>query len=139
MNNLKTCSSCGRQKKIWKNVVENEERKRYCKECWSCQTRHSNKPTTTKPLAPRSQKRAKQELEYSTKRKIFMQEHPLCQANISGLCTNNSTDVHHIAGRVGELLLDTSLWLSVCRSCHVWIETHPHESTQLGFRRSKTI
>ena len=68
-----------------------------------------------------------------------MQEHPLCQANISGLCTNNSTDVHHIAGRVGELLLDTSLWLSVCRSCHVWIETHPHESTQLGFRRSKTI
>ena len=139
MNSLKTCDGCSRQRKIWKNLTENGVRKRLCKECWSCQTSHSYKPTKQKPLAPRSPKRAKQERDYSSKRKIFMLDHPMCQANISGLCTSNSTDVHHIAGRSGELLLDTSLWLSVCRACHHWIETHPIEATQLGFRKSKTV
>lgn len=139
MSNLKTCSACNRQKKIWKNVLENGERKRYCKECWSCQTRHSNKPTNKKPLAPRSKKRAAQESEYSAKRKIFMSEHPLCQANISGLCTTQSTDIHHVKGRSGELLLEVSEWMSVCRACHMWIETHPIEAAELGYRKSKTV
>lgn len=139
MNKFKTCDKCHRDKVIWKNVVENGERKRYCKECWSCQTRHSSKPTSKKPLAPRSKKRAKQEKEYSDKRKIFMSTHPMCQANISGLCTQQSTDVHHMAGRVGNLLLDDSLWLAVCRSCHTWIELNPVEATSMGFRKSKTI
>ena len=139
MNNLKICDGCGKQRKIWKNLTENGVRKRLCKECWSCQTRHSFKPKNKKPLAPRSTKRAKQESEYSNKRKIFMLEHPMCQANISGLCTSQSTDVHHIKGRSGELLLEVSEWMSVCRACHQWIETHPIEATALGFRKSKTV
>ena len=132
MNNLKICSGCNRSKKIWKNVLEDGERKRYCKECWSCQTKHSYKPTTQKPLAPRSQKRAKQEKEYSAKRKIFLSEHPLCQANISGLCTSQSTDIHHIKGRSGELLLEVSEWMSACRSCHDWIHLNPKIARDKG-------
>jgi len=139
MNNLKTCDGCGEQRKIWKNLTENGVRKRLCKGCWSCQSKVSYKPTNKKPLAPRSKKRAKQESEYINKRKIFMEEHPMCQANISGLCTMHSTDVHHIKGRSGELLLEVSEWLSVCRACHQWIETHPVEATALGFRKSKTF
>lgn len=139
MINSKICDGCGRQRMIWKNHTKNGVRKRLCKECWSCQTRHSYKPTNKKPLAPRSTKRAKQESEYSNKRKIFMLEHPMCQANISGLCTSQSTDVHHIKGRSGELLLEVSEWMSVCRACHTWIETHPIEATALGFRKSKTV
>lgn len=139
MISFKTCDGCGKQRKIWKNLVENGERKRLCKECWSCQTSHSIKPTKQKPLAPRSPKRAKQEKEYSSKRKIFMLDNPICQANISGLCTTYSTDVHHVKGRSGKLLLEVSEWMSVCRACHQWIETHPVEATALGYRKSKTI
>lgn len=137
MINLKKCDGCGRQRKIWKNLTENGGRKRLCKECWSCQTRRSYKPTNKKPLAPRSTKRGKQESEYSNKRKIFMLTHPMCEANISGLCTSNSTDIHHKGGRVGELLLDESLWMSVCRACHMWIETHHVEASALGYKVSK--
>lgn len=139
MNSLKKCDGCSRQRVIWKNHTENGVRKRLCKECWSCQSSHSPKPTKQKPLAPRSKKRAKQESEYSNKRKIFMSAHSMCQANISGLCTSTSTDIHHVKGRVGELLLDESYWMSVCRACHQWIETHPVEATQLGYRISKTV
>lgn len=139
MNSMKTCDGCGKQRKIWKNLTQEGVRKRLCKECWSCQTKHSYKPTNKKPLAPRSAKRAKQEKEYSNKRKIFMLAHPLCQANISGLCTSQSTDIHHIKGRSGELLLEVNEWMSVCRACHMWIETHPIEATELGFRKSKTV
>jgi hypothetical protein len=134
----KICDGCNRQRKIWKNLTQDGERKRYCKECWSCQSRYSIKPTN-KPLAPRSKKRASQEKEYSAKRKIFMLDNLICQANISGLCTTHSTDVHHIKGRSGDLLLDTNEWMSVCRACHMWIETHPVEATELGFRKSKTV
>jgi hypothetical protein len=139
MNSMKTCDGCGKQRKIWKNLTQEGVRKRLCKECWSCQTKHSYKPTSKKPLAPRSAKRAKQEKEYSNKRKTFMLAHPLCQANISGLCTSQSTDIHHIKGRSGELLLEVNEWMSVCRACHMWIETHPIEATELGFRKSKTV
>ena len=139
MISRKTCDGCGRQKVIWKNHQENGVRKRFCQECWSCQTKHSYKPTNKKPLAPRSAKRAKQESLYSSKRKMFMLAHPMCQANIPGLCTSNSTDIHHVKGRVGELLLDENYWMSVCRACHQWIETHPVEAKKLGYRVSKTI
>lgn len=139
MISQKKCDGCSKQRVIWKNHTENGVRKRLCKECWSCQTKHSYKPTSKKPLAPRSAKRAKQESEYSNKRKIFMSAHPMCQANISGLCTSNSTDIHHVKGRVGALLLDEMHWMSVCRTCHQWIETNAIEATQLGYRISKTI
>ena len=139
MISQKKCDGCNKQRVIWKNHVQDGVRKRLCKECWSCQTIHSYKPTSKKPLAPRSKKRSKQESEYSSKRKIFMLEHPMCQANISGLCTHKSTDVHHKAGRVGSLLLDESKWMAVCRTCHQWIETHPIEATEKGWRVSKTL
>ena len=38
----------------------------------------------------------------------------------------------------GKYLLDTSTWLSVCRNCHNWIETHPEDAKELGFSISKT-
>jgi hypothetical protein len=140
MINLKHCDGCGNQRKIWKNLTENGERRRFCKECWSCHLGHSIKPTKQKKaIAPRSHKRAKQEKEYSTKRKTFMLDNPLCQANIIGLCTTHSTDVHHIKGRSGELLLEVNEWMSVCRACHTWIELHAIEATELGYRKSKTV
>jgi hypothetical protein len=90
-----------------------------------------------KALPSRSQKRIKQEAEYSAKRKIFLSSHPLCKANLPGICTNHSTDVHHTAGRIGDLYLDETNWLALCRSCHMWIETHPREAREMKLSKSK--
>jgi hypothetical protein len=132
----KFCDGCGEQRFIWKNELG----KRYCKYCWSRRQTMTVKVKPTKkqkPLATRSLKRAKQEREYSRLRKDFLLQREACEAHLQGICTHNSTDVHHIAGRSGDRLNDTSKWMAVCRSCHTWIEEHPVEATEKGFRESK--
>lgn len=133
--NKKPCDGCGIEKVIWKN----HQRKRYCKQCWSAHaTSTRTKPTVKRKALPsRSQKRITQDKEYSAKRKIFLSSHPLCKANLSGICTNHSTDVHHLAGRMGDLYLDETNWLALCRSCHMWIETHLKEAREMGLSLSK--
>ena len=132
----KICDGCGEQRFIWKNKLG----KRYCKFCWSriqTMTNVKKPPKNYKPLATRSLKRAKQERTYSRLRKEFLLTNDRCQANLQGICTHKATDVHHIAGWTGDLLNDVNLWMAVCRSCHDWIETHPIEATEKGFRKSK--
>ena len=82
-----------------------------------------------------SKKLEQQQKEYSKLRKTWLTNHPMCQAKIYN-CTLKSTDVHHKKGR-GKYLLDTNTWLSVCRSCHTWIELNPKDSKDLGFSISK--
>jgi hypothetical protein len=82
-----------------------------------------------------SKKLEQQQKEYSKLRKTWLTNHPMCQAKIYN-CTLKSTDVHHKKGR-GKYLLDTNTWLSVCRSCHTWIELNPEDSKDLGFSISK--
>jgi hypothetical protein len=72
--------------------------------------------------------------EYKQLRKEFLKKNPYCQARIPG-CNRVSTDVHHKGGRVGDNL--TSHFLSVCRYCHNWIETHPIAAKELGFSISR--
>ena len=127
----KLCQRCLEIKPIWKN----SSGKRYCNHCWKLEsTVKGGKPTKVKqqkPLAPRSSKRIIQDKEYSSKRKVFLEKHPMCIAHLPGVCTNHSTDVHHIAGRIESLYLDEESWLAVCRACHSWIHTHPLESREL--------
>jgi hypothetical protein len=132
---MKRCDGCGEQRPIWKNMVVDGVRNRLCKSCWSCQPGKDNKskPTQRKPIAPRSSKRSQEEKRYAAKRVMFMMEHQLCQVNISGLCTQRSTDVHHKAGRVADLLVDETEWIAVCRACHDFIHTHPKDAREMGW------
>jgi ribosomal protein S27AE len=124
----KVCGECGEESFIWAN----RGGRKLCKKCAT--TGVDIKPTyKAKPIAPRSQKRAIQEREYSTKRKAFLDKHPMCQAHLPQICTTVSTDVHHMKGRIGNLLLDETHWLSVCRGCHYWIEMRPEAAKELGF------
>lgn len=128
----KICDGCKEESFIWKNV----DGKKLCKQCsYTGVAKLSiNKPTAkAKPIAPRSQKRSKEEKLYSAKRIIFLQEHPMCEAHLPGICTEYSTDVHHKEGRIGDLLLDDTKWLALCRSCHDWCENHPTEAQEKGF------
>lgn len=129
----KLCDGCDTLQYIWKNV----DGKRYCKQCSS--NTGVAKPSISKPTArqspipPRSQKRSKEERLYTAQRIIFLQENPMCQAHLPGICTKHATDVHHKMGRIGELLLKILYWLAVCRACHEWIENHPTEAQEKGF------
>lgn len=78
-----------------------------------------------------SDKLNRENREYSKKRKIFLEEHPMCQAKLHQ-CTLKSTEVHHKKGR-GKYLLDEATWLSVCRKCHDYIENNPEDALELGF------
>ena len=67
---------------------------------------------------------------YTMLRKNFLTKKPNCEAHLAD-CSLQSTDVHHKKGR-GEYHLVVDTWLSVCRSCHTWIEEHPTEAIELN-------
>ena len=41
------------------------------------------------------------------------------------VCGKEAVDVHHIYGRVGDLLMDTSKMIHLCRDCHT--KAHANE------------
>lgn len=122
---LKTCAGCDQPKHIWKS----HGKEKYCKECWY----DIDKPKKPSPIS----KKMKESLDTYSKRRIaFLVINHVCQANLQG-CTKKATEVHHKAGRIGELLLLISKWLAVCRNCHSYIETHPDEAKELGLSESR--
>ncbi len=130
----KLCNGCNQLEYIWKK----EGQQKFCKTCWSSQTKgkKSIKPTAKKPLSPRSSKQQKLEALYSILRVKYLQHHPYCEAHLPG-CQINATDIHHKKGRTGDLMLDDTEFLAVCRMCHGWIETHPIEAKELKLSKSR--
>jgi len=134
---LKICDNCKKPSIIWKSSGTGG--KKYCKQCSS--NTGVAKPSNTKPTArkstipPRSQKRTKEERLYSAKRIIFLQENPMCQAHLPGICTKHSTDVHHTySGKDrDQFFLDEKTWMAICRACHNWIHANSAEARELGY------
>lgn len=78
-------------------------------------------------MRPVSKKRAVLQRLYTRKREAFLDEHPHCAR-----CGERSLQVHHMAGRIGALLLDDSKWLAVCGWCHQWLTEHPAQAIADG-------
>lgn len=127
---LKLCAGCNQPKHIWKNV----DGMKYCKSCYGkLGTGVAKKPKPTVARIPiYSSKRAKQNAIYSVMRIKFLNDHPMCHAHLDARCTQKSTEVHHKAGRVEDLLLDMRYWLPTCNHCHKWIEMHPEQAKEMG-------
>ena len=89
-----------------------------------------------KPIAKHSPKRAKEEREYSKEAKAFKLANPDCAARLKG-CTGATEDVHHMKGKIGDLLLDQHYWLPACRHCHDWIEKNSKKAKILGLSVSR--
>lgn len=85
----------------------------------------------------RSEKRAKQEREYASRRKKFLArpENQRCRV----FPELRATEVHHMKGRVGDLLLDEHYWLPVSREGHENIELNPEWAKQMGFSVSRLV
>tara|TARA_R100000935_G_scaffold3572_3_gene9046 strand:+ start:8827 stop:9231 length:405 start_codon:yes stop_codon:yes gene_type:complete len=122
----KLCNNCNTEQFIWKNDKGN----RYCKNCWYRSKEPSTKPLQRKPINKKSKKMLILDQAYTKLRKKFMEANTMCQAALP-CCSGGSTDVHHKKGR-GEYYLVVSTWLSVCRTCHTYIEEHPQEAKELG-------
>jgi hypothetical protein len=92
-------------------------------------TRQKPQKSQRKPIRPVSDKRKKQNAEYSVLRKQFLEEHPICQV----CCSEASNQIHHKRGRSGLWLTDISEFLAVCGDCHSWIEENRAEATKRGY------
>ncbi len=125
----KICSRCNLESFIWTS----RGGEKLCKKC-STTGVDMKKPTTkAKPIAPRSQKRSKEERLYSAKRVLFLSEFPMCQANIQGVCKGQATEVHHKKGRIGNDLLDETNWLALCHNCHEYVENNREFAMEKGY------
>lgn len=129
----KVCSGCETEQYIWKN----HEGEKYCQQCWNRIKYQQDPPKLKKqkPIAPKSKKQSMLDNAYTKLRRIFLSEHDMCQACLPG-CMGQATDVHHKKGR-GKWYLVVATWMAVCRKCHQWIEEHPIEATEMGYRESK--
>ena len=68
----------------------------------------------------RTPKRARQEREYAKLRVEYLQSHSACEARLP-VCTGLATEIHHKAGRIGELLTNTEHFCPICRNCHDYV------------------
>lgn len=89
---------------------------------------------TAKPINKVSSKEKKRQVAYMALRKEFMKQYPECMFKD---CHRPSTECHHIRGRVGELLLDTTEWMAVCTEHHHYIHQNDKECRELGYLKSR--
>lgn len=73
---------------------------------------------------------------YAIRRKEYLAAHPLCEAKLPG-CRGAATEIHHLAGRIGDKLLDTSNFMAICRNCHRKELEMGNEAFELGIRRKR--
>ena len=125
-NKKKICDDCGNESYIWKT----EGRLHYCKPCWL-----KRKPVRIKCV---SDTKKQQDVIYLRLRKEFLNkpENQFCKAHLEG-CSLMATDIHHIKGRLGDLLCDVNYFLPVCRNCHSIIENSPLLAKELGFSQNR--
>lgn len=132
MTQLKTCSGCTQEKVIWKS----QGREKYCKACWFRMNPPAPLRTSNKPIKAVADKRNKQNKEYSSIRKVHLEEKPFCELKLPG-CGGFATEVHHMKGRIGNLLTNRRYFKSTCRSCHQWVTENSMEAIQLGLSLSR--
>lgn len=76
---------------------------------------HYKKTKTIKKIKPIADKRLERLKEYRIKRDKYLKDNPKCE--VKG-CSNDTTNLHHKKGRIGELLSDERYFMACCSTCH---------------------
>lgn len=78
-------------------------------------------------LRPVSKRRQEVNRQYRSKVREYLKRYPKCRLSYEWAlgCSPHATEVHHIRGRAGGLLMNDAYWLAVCREAHNWIHRHP--------------
>lgn len=105
---------------------------KYCS--WKC-AHKSKKPNLQlkslyKPIKKVSDKRKIENLKYKVLRIEFLSKTENQKCPITGKPT---TDIHHMKGRIGSLLLDTRYWVALSREGHKFVEENPEWARKNGF------
>ena len=103
---LKTCSICKEEKYLWISSPKT------CKTCYG-KIQSINKPkqsnlqdkpkSVLKRIKSVSDKRLAELAEYRVVRDLYLREHPICEFYT---CDCREVELHHMAGRIGKLLID---------------------------------
>jgi hypothetical protein len=86
-----------------------------------------------KPIRPISKERAAMLRKYYRLRRRYLEDHPWCEV----FPELRATEIHHVRGRAGEMLLDVRYWMPVSRAGHRWIHEHPEEARERGWLADK--
>lgn len=69
-----------------------------------------------------SEKKAAKILPYAILRRNYLNENPVCQIRIDGVCIGPSEEIHHCS--MSDLdFLEVSTWKASCVVCHRWVES----------------
>ena len=131
---LKRCNMCNMEKYLWKSKPYN-----YCKECWLHHLAaekllsQSNLPSKPKSVLKRiksvSDKRLVKLAEYRVARDLYLRNHPVCEFYT---CDCREVELHHMAGRIGELLVNPKYFKALCREHHHWTEMNSIKAKEMG-------
>jgi len=83
-----------------------------------------------KPIKKVSDKRKIENAKYLVLRIEFLGKPENQKCPINGKPT---TDVHHMKGRIGDLLLDTRYWVALSREGHKFVEENPEWAKENGY------
>lgn len=125
---LKKCADkdCNNEFKQYNSLVK------YCSP--KCQNKNK-KPdlklkSIYKPIKKVSDKRKIENAKYLVLRIEFLGRPENQKCPITGKPT---TDVHHMKGRIGSLLLDTRYWVALSREGHKYVEENPEWAKENGY------
>jgi hypothetical protein len=77
--------------------------------------------------------RKEENKEYIKEAKKYLAKHVGCEAHVASGCTGLSKEIHHKRKRrTKDDRINPEHFLAVCRPCHLWIESHPKASLELG-------
>lgn len=82
-----------------------------------------------------SKARAAQRSQYLRQRKVYLRQHPDCEAHhlvSPGERVKRAVDIHHRNGTIGSLLCDERYWFGICRDCHSFCHTFVKRARELG-------
>ncbi|QNS40152.1 hypothetical protein H0S70_06985 [Chryseobacterium manosquense] len=127
---LGICTDCndGKQKPLTaKRYLFHYQKFRAEQNAWKKEKRAEmngflNEKKKPKPIPKMSKKRQQEIREYTIKRLQFLAQPENLKCPITG---ERATEIHHMRGRIGSLLLDTRYWLAVSRNGHRRIEENP--------------
>ena len=136
---IKLCKSGTGKASGFHGCLQRKERYKYslCKACfqkWINTTAsgqnylRSHQINSIKQIRKISKKRISDGKKYVELRKQFLKENPKCA--VTG---KKATQVHHMAGRIGDLFLDKTFWLPVCHEAHRQIEENPLWAKDKGY------
>ncbi len=109
MKKFKKCKVCD------KEFLPYSSFQKHCSFGCNLESKESQVSKKKKSIRPISDKKMKQLAIYRPLRDKYLKDNPTCE--VVG-CNNNTTNLHHKAGRIGKFLTDVNMFMACCSSCH---------------------